>query len=114
MAPMQRRLSTEVEISRAVHEALEGDFTYLLGGDAGRWWAFVGERLEMGADELMVRIDLEDDSSGPWFMWLVFSVVDCGNALSLIKVSIPDPEGKPEAALAIPEGREQVPYFVLR
>jgi hypothetical protein len=47
-------------------------------------------------------------------MWLVFSVVDCGNALSLIKVSIPDPEGKPEAALAIPEGREQVPYFVLR
>jgi hypothetical protein len=103
-----------MDISRAVREAREGDFTLLLGEDAERWWAFVDERLQMGSDELMIRIDLEDDLSGPWYMWLVLRVVDSGDALALERVCIPDLEGKPEAALAIPAGREQVPYFVLR
>lgn len=109
-----KRFSSEMDISRAITEAGEGDFTLLLGEDAERWWAFVGERLQMGSDELMIRIDLEDDVSGPWFMWLVVSVVDCGNALALEQVCIPDLEAKPEATLVVPVGREQIPYFVLQ
>jgi hypothetical protein len=111
---MQKRLHTEVAISRAIREARTGDFTYLLGEDAERWWAFVGDRIEMGSDELMIRIDLDDDSSGPWFMWLVLSVEDSGKSLSLKQVCIPDSEGNPEAALSVPVGREQIPYFVLQ
>jgi hypothetical protein len=51
-----KRFRTEGDISRAILEAREGDFTYLLGEDAGRRWAFVRDRLEVGFDELMIRL----------------------------------------------------------
>ena len=46
-------------------------------------------------------------------MWLSFRVNERGTALSLEDVFVPDYENKPEAALAIPEGREQVPCFFI-
>jgi hypothetical protein len=92
---------------------IQGDFTSLFENDTESWWTFVRERLDLGADELMIRIDLEDDSVGPWYLWLLFSVPEHGSALSLEGVLIPDDENEPDAALPTPEGREQVPYFVL-
>lgn len=77
------------------------------------WWAFVDERLGLGADELMIHIDLDDDSFSPWYVWLLFCVQECSSSLSLESVFIPDYENEPDAALATPEGREQVPYFIL-
>jgi hypothetical protein len=54
----------------------------------------------------MVRIDLHDESFGPWFLWLLFNVQDHGSALSLEDVLIPDYENDPEATLSTPKGRE--------
>jgi hypothetical protein len=110
---MPKRFSIASDISRAITAAREGDFTSLLEKDTERWWAFVRERFDLGDDELMIRIDLEDDSFGPWFLWLLFSVQEHGSALALEEVLVPDYENEPGAALATPEGREQVPYFVL-
>lgn len=110
---MQKRFSIASGISQAIKAAREGDFTSLLGDDTESWWAFVRERLDLGADELMIRIDLEDASFGPWCLWLLFSVQELGSALALEGILVPDYENEPGAALATPEGREQVPYFVL-
>ena len=110
---MQKRFSVAGGVSQAIKAAQEGDFTSLFENDTESWWDFVRERLDLGADELMIRIDLEDHSFGPWYAWLLFSVQELGSALSLEGVLIPDYENEPDAALATPEGREQVPYFVL-
>lgn len=110
---MQKRFSIASDVSQAIKAAHEGDFTALLEDDTERWWAFVRERFDLGADELMLRIDLEDASLGPWYIWLLFSIQEHGSALELEGVLIPDYENEPSAALATPEGREQVPYFVL-
>lgn len=110
---MQNRFSIASGVSQAIKAAQEGDFASLFENSAESWWVFVRERLDLGADELMIRVDLDDDSFGPWYMWLLFSVEEHGSALSLEGVLIPDYENKPNTALATPEGREQVPYFVL-
>ncbi|MHB2029643.1 MAG: hypothetical protein ACYCPT_12620, partial [Acidimicrobiales bacterium] len=73
---MQKRFSMASGVSRAIKAAQEGDFASLFENDIDSWWNFVGERLDLGADELMIRIDLEDDSLGPWYMWILFSVVE--------------------------------------
>lgn len=62
----------------------------------------------------MIRIDLEDDSFGPWYVWLLFNVQEHGSALSLESVLIPDYEMEPDTALATPQGREQVPISFSR
>ena len=110
---MQERFSTPAGIAQAVNAAHDGDFTTLLGEDAETWWIFVRERIDLGANELMLRIDLVDDDLGPWYMWLLFFVQEHGNALALDAILIPEYENDPKAALATPAGREQVPYFVL-
>lgn len=110
---MQKRLSIASGVSQAIKAAHEGDFESLFEDDTESWWAFVRERLDLGADELMLRIDLEDASLGRWYLWLLFSVQEYGTALALEEVLIPDYENEPDAALATPQGREQVPYFVL-
>jgi len=110
---VQERFTIASGVSRAIKAAPEGDFASLFENDADSWWAFVRERLDLGADELMIRIDLEDDSFGPWYVWLLFSVQEHGRTLSLESVLIPDYENEPDAALATPEGRERVLYFVL-
>ena len=110
---MHKRFSVASDVSQAVQAAHEGDFAALLEGDAERWWAFARERIDLGADELMVRIDLEDADFGPWCIWLLFSLQEHGSALALESVLIPDYENDPGAAQATPKGQEQVPYFVL-
>ena len=110
---MQKRFSIASGVSGALKAAHEGDFSSLLESDTENWWAFVRERIDIGADELMIRIDLEDDSFGQWYLWLLFSVQEHGSTLALEGVLIPDYENEPGAALAIPKGREQTPYFVL-
>jgi hypothetical protein len=110
---MQKRFTIASDVSQAIKAAQEGDFASLFENDADKWWVFVRERLDLGADELMIRIDLEDDSFGPWYVWLLFSAQNYGRAISFEGVLIPDYETEPDSALATPEGREQVPYFVL-
>ena len=110
---MAKRFTAAAEVSRAMQAAGEGDFASLFEGETDEWWAFVRERIDLGADELVIRIDFEDASFGPWCVWLSFSVQERGTALSLDDVFVPDYENHPEAALANPEGREQVPYFIL-
>jgi hypothetical protein len=110
---VQKRFSFASDVSQAIQAAHEGDFTALLEDDAERWWAFARERIDLGAEELMVRVDLEDADFGLWFIWLLFSLQEHGSALALESVLIPDYENDPGAAQATPKGREQVPYFVL-
>lgn len=110
---MQKRFTIASGVARAIKAAQEGDFASLLESDTDSWWTFVRERLALGADELMIRIDLEDDSFGPWYVWLLFNVQEHGGARLLESVLIPDDEMEPDTALATPQGREQVPYFIL-
>ena len=110
---MPERFNSASEVSQAIKAAQEGDFSVLLQDDSQMWWAFVRERLDLGADELMLRIDLEDVALGPWCIWLVVSVQEQGGSVALEAIFVPDYENDHEAALAMPEGQEQVPYFVL-
>jgi hypothetical protein len=110
---MNKRFRTAADISHVLKAAREGDFDSLFGKDSEGWWDFVRERLDLGADELMIRLDLEDPDFGRWFLWLLFSVQENNRALVLEEVLIPDYEENPKAALQTPQGREQVPCFVL-
>jgi hypothetical protein len=110
---VQKRFTIAGGLSKAIKAAQEGDFASLLESDTDSWWAFVRERFDLGTNELMIRIGLEDKSFGPWYLWLLFSVEEDRIALSLKGVLIPDYENEPDAGLAIPDGQEQVPYFVL-
>jgi hypothetical protein len=111
--PRQKRFSIASDVSQAVKAAQEGGFASLFENDTENWWAFVRERLDLGAKKLMIRIDLEDASLTPWYLWLLFSAQEHGRALSLKGALVPDYENEPDAALETPKGREQVPYFVL-
>jgi len=44
----------------------------------------------------------------------VYEQVDRDSSLALTQLLIPDPATNPAAALAIPDGYEQVPYFAVR
>lgn len=110
---MKKRFTTANDISQVLAAVREGNFDSIFGEESERWWEFVGDRLDLGADELMIRLDLEDPDFGRWFLWLVLSVDESSRALALEEVLIPDYETKPEAAIEIPQGREPVPYFVL-
>jgi hypothetical protein len=106
-------VATESDISQVLRAASEGYFDSIFGKESEGWWDFVRERVDLGADELMIRLDLEEPDSGTWFLWLLFSVQENSLALTLEEFLIPDHETKPEAATEIPRGLEQVPYFVL-
>jgi len=110
---VHKRFSVASDVSQAIRAAHEGDFAALLEDDAEKWWAFVKEQIDLGADELMLRIDLEDADIGQWFIWLRFTLQEHGRALALESVLIPDYENDPGAAQATPKGQEQVLYFVL-
>ncbi|MGC1420097.1 MAG: hypothetical protein WA786_08265 [Acidimicrobiales bacterium] len=110
---MAKRFTKAGDISHVLKAALEGDFASLFEEHLDDWWDFVKERLDLGADELMIRLDLEDPDFGEWFLWLLFSVEEETQALALEEVFVPDYEENPKAALETPLGREQVPYFVL-
>ena len=100
--------------AEAIAAAQEGDFEPLLGNCAEDWWEFVRERLELGANQFMLRIEMEDATFGPWYTWVVYEEVDRGSSIALTNLLIPDYATNPEAALAIPDGYEQVPYFAVR
>jgi hypothetical protein len=110
---MKKKFSTSSDISQLIAAASDGNFNAIFGKESEEWWDFVIDRVNLGADELMIRLDLEDPDIGRWFLWLVFSVHENGQALALEEVLIPDYETEPESAIEIPLGREQVPYFVL-
>ena len=101
-------------LPEALGAAQKGDFEPLLGAYAEDWWEFVRERLELGTDQLMLRIEMEDPAFGPWYTWVVYEQVDRGSSIALTQLLIPDYATSPEAALAIPDGYEQVPYFAVR
>jgi hypothetical protein len=61
----------------------------------------------------MIRLDLLDDDFGQWNIWLVFGLDETGRSLTLNEILIPDYENDPNSALAIPRGKEQVPYFAV-
>ena len=100
------------DFDRALQAALEGDIGLLLGDNADTWWSFVEERVMLGADQLMLRVDMEDESIGPWCIWVVLDVVDSDD-LTLGQIFMPDYENHPDTAMAIPDRYEQVPYFVV-
>lgn len=100
--------------TEALDAAQKGDFEPLLGDCAEDWWEFVRERLELGTSQFMLRIEVEDPAFGPWYTWLVYEQVDRGSSIALTQLLIPDYATNPEAALAIPDGYEQVPYFAVR
>jgi len=76
------------DFDRALQAALEGDIGLLLGDNADTWWSFVEERVMLGADQLMLRVDMEDESIGPWCIWVVLDVVDSDD-LTLGRYSCP-------------------------
>ena len=100
--------------TEAMDAAQKGDFGPLLGDCVEDWWEFVRERLELGTSQFMLRIEVEDPAFGPWCTWVVYEPVDRGSSLALTQLLIPDPATNPAAALAIPDGYEQVPYFAVR
>ena len=100
--------------TKALDAAQKGDFEPLLGDCAEDWWEFVRERLELGTSQFMLRIEAQDPAYGPWYLWLVYEQVDRDSSLALTQLLIPDPATNPAAALAIPDGYEQVPYFAVR
>jgi len=110
---MKKRFSSASDISQVLAAASDGNFDSIFGEESERWWDFVRERLDLGADELMIRLELEDPDFRRWFLWLLFRVEEDSRALALEEVLVPDYEAKPEAAIEIPQGREQVPYFIL-
>jgi len=100
--------------TKALDAAQKGDFEPLLGDCAEDWWEFVREHLELGTNQFMLRIELQDPAFGPWYTWVVYEQVDRGSSIAFTQLLIPDYETSPEAALAIPDGYEQVPYFAVR
>jgi hypothetical protein len=98
----------------ALDAAQKGDLEPLLGDCAEDWREFVRERLELGTNQFMLRIEVEDRAFGPWYTWVVYERVDRGSSIALTQLLIPDYATSPEAALAIPDGYEQVPYFAVR
>ena len=100
--------------TEAMDAAQKGDFGPLLGDCVEDWWEFVREHLELGTNQFMLRIEMEDPAFGPWYTWLVYEQVDRDSSLALTQLLIPDPATNPAAALAIPDGYEQVPYFAVR
>jgi hypothetical protein len=61
-------VATESDISQVLSAASEGDFDSIFEKESEGWWDFVRERVDLGADELMIRLDLEDPDSGTWFL----------------------------------------------
>jgi hypothetical protein len=101
--------------TEALDAAQKGDFAPLLGDCAEDWWEFVRERLELGTSQFMLRIEVENPAFGPWYTWLVYEQVGRGSSIALTQlILIPDYATNLEAALAIPDGYEQVPYFAVR
>lgn len=94
--------------------AEKGDFEPLLGDHTEDWWNFVRERLDLGAKQLMLRIESEDPAFGPWYSWLVYEEADGGSSIALTRIIIPDYETNADSALAVPDGYEQVPYYAFR
>jgi len=101
------------DVTQLIRSASEGDFERLFGDGVSNWWSFVSERIDLGADELMIRLELEDTEFGEWWIWLVYGVEEHGRTLKFEELLIPDYENDPDSARSIPQGREQVPYFVL-
>ena len=95
----------------AINQAYGGDFAPLLRDCEEDWQTFVRERIDLGADQLMIRIEMTDEGR-PWYAWLVCEVVSERSAIAISQVMVPQSES--DAALAIPEGYEQVPYFAIR
>ena len=85
-----------------------------MGDRAEDWWEFVREHLELGTNQFTLRIEMEDPAFGPWYTWLVYEQADRGSSIAHTQLLIPDYATNPEAALAIPDGYEQVPYFAVR
>jgi len=110
---MPKKFTTTRDVADVLSAASAGDFDALFADGIERWWDFVNERLDLGADELMIRLDLEDADFGAWYVWLVFSALQSPRALTLEEVLLPDYEANPASALALPQGREQVPFYVL-
>lgn len=108
---MNKGLSGDDDISEYIRAAGDGRFDALFGERTDQWWDFVRERTTLGADELMIRIDVLDSEFGEWSLWLLFNVGERGATLTLEEILIPDYENVPVSALAIPRGKEQVPYF---
>jgi hypothetical protein len=61
-------VATEGDISQVLRASSEGNFDSIFGKESAGWWDFVRERVDLGADELMIRLDLEDPDSGTWFL----------------------------------------------
>jgi hypothetical protein len=114
MRKRTRRGGGDRSFTEALDAAQKGDFEPLLGDCAEDWREFVRERLEFGTSQFMLRIEVEDPAFGPWYTWLVYEQVDRGSSIALAQLLIPDYATKLEAALAIPDGYEQVPYFAVR
>lgn len=110
----RRQNHGQTNISDALNGAKRGDFEALLGDRTEDWWNFVQERVDLGASQLMLRIEHEDSAFGFWYMWLVFEGDDQGSSVALTRILIPDYETKPDSALAIPKGYEHVPFFMYR
>jgi hypothetical protein len=111
MGKRARRGGGGRSFTEALGAAEKGDFEPLVGDCAEDWWEFVREHLQLGTDQFMLRIELEDPAFGPWYAWVVYEQVDRGSSIALTGLLIPDYTTNPEAALAIPRGYEQVPYF---
>jgi hypothetical protein len=105
---------SQANIADALDAAHRGDIEPLMRDRTEDWWNFVRERLDLGADQLMIRIENDDPAFGSWYLWLVFEVVDQHSGIALMRILIPDYEAKPDSALVIPQGYEQVPYFACR
>ena len=100
--------------TEAMDAAQKGDFGPLLGDCVEDWWEFVRERLELGTSQFMLRIEAQDPAYGPWYLWHVNEQVERDRSHARTQLVIPDPATNPAAALAIPDGYEQVPYFAVR
>jgi hypothetical protein len=114
MRKRARRGDRGRSFTAALDAAQKGDFEPLLGDCAEDWWEFVREHIELGMNQFMLRIEIEDPAFGPWYTWIVYKQVDRGSSIALAQLLIPDYASNPQAALAIPDGYEQVPYFAVR
>jgi hypothetical protein len=61
-----RRGGGRRSFTEALDAAQKGDFEPLLGDCAEDWWDFVRERFELGTNQFMLRIEVEDRAFGPW------------------------------------------------
>jgi len=95
----------------AINKAYRGDFAPLLRDCEEDWLGFVRERIDQGADQLMIRIEMTDEGRA-WYAWLLCEVVSERSGIAISRVMVPQSET--DAALAIPEGYEQVPYFAIQ